>query len=48
MTFQQMTKRYTHALTENWMVCRSQRKEVGGPAAADAPEGRAVDPTNNN
>lgn len=35
----------THALTENWIVCRSQRKGVGlASALADVPEVLAVDP----
>lgn len=35
----------THALTENWIVCRSQRKGVGlASALADVPEVLDVDP----
>lgn len=39
----------THVLTENCMVCRSQRIDVGawvgdGPEAADAPDVLVVDP----
>lgn len=40
----------TQALTENCMVCRSQRMEVGagvgvGPEVADAPDVLVADPT---